>query len=706
MRPGKTLTSLLLAAAILAPAVVLAVLGLRAYRAEALLLRERFKQDQRAIVQLVAGRITESARKALQDLEARCASARPSAPLEARFTTAHPLARNIFVLQQGRLVYPPAQREPASRTRAMTRDAATFALASDLDVKRYVGRLREGRRLSRLVRRGLAAEHGGQLSRARALYRRAIGGHGDPSARALLGLARVERRQGRGLQAALHYRLLGDRFAGRRDGEQVSYDLLAHAGLATLPPTSGHQRPAGKGLPAPRARLMGLPQIHARLLQGGYNTSPQSRRFFLRWVLQQLRGRSGEATRLARLQQATRRFYAAERFGAMLQRHDVRELQQQATHKISSLALNPRTVLVLRRRQKTVVGYSVSEAHLRRQVSRAGRHGPTGRAVRLELGRVGQRSPLPEARVVYSSVLEAPLGHWTLSGALPSAGALETEQQRGRMLRLGLVVGMILVLLTGMLMAFRAVRRETELARLKSDFASNVSHELKTPLTSIRMYAEMLQHGIAETPEDRSRYHSVIVREAERLGRLITNVLDFSKLERGERRYNLEPEDLGEMITEALETYGRLSERDGVSIRFDGGHELAPAPVTADREAAVQCILNLLSNAAKYAPEDPTITVELMRQDEELGVRVSDRGIGIPAAQQKRIFDDFYRAPGAAQAGVEGTGLGLALVRRHMHACQGRVELTSTPGQGSRFTLWFPRAAANSERTDAADTDH
>jgi signal transduction histidine kinase len=128
--------------------------------------------------------------------------------------------------------------------------------------------------------------------------------------------------------------------------------------------------------------------------------------------------------------------------------------------------------------------------------------------------------------------------------------------------------------------------------------------------------------------------------------------------------------------------------------------------VTADREAAIQCILNLLDNAAKYSPARPEIDVDLRRGRDEVAVVVRDQGIGIPAAEHKRIFDDFYRAPGARKAGVEGTGLGLALVRRHMVALGGRVEVESAAGKGSTFTLWFAAAPRQEEGQDGADPGH
>jgi signal transduction histidine kinase len=141
-----------------------------------------------------------------------------------------------------------------------------------------------------------------------------------------------------------------------------------------------------------------------------------------------------------------------------------------------------------------------------------------------------------------------------------------------------------------------------------------------------------------------------------------------------------------------------LSEEEQTVVELERSTEEL-RPVDADREAATQSIFNLLSNAAKYSPEQARIVVRMIEGDAEVGVEVRDSGIGIPAAEQKRIFDDFYRAPQARQVGVEGTGLGLALVKRHMTACGGRAEVRSAPGQGSRFTLWFPV----SQEKDGAD---
>jgi len=682
MTYGKTLKSLLLAGAILAPATTLAVMGLRAYRAEALLLRERYKQDQEAIVRLVAGRLSEAARKALEDLEARTGAHEPDATLESRFRAAHPLARHIFLLRRGRLIYPALA---TGRELGRDRRLGFGHLASELDVNNYVSRLRESRRQAGRVSRGLRAEYSGRLAAAGRHYRRASAGSTGPSAQALLGLARVERRAGNVQGARRSLQRLRRRFGGRQDREGVPYALLADAGLA---------------MTGERKLLL---EMHGRLLRGEYLSGDPVRHFYLRWVVDEL-GRSGTGSKkqVAGLRRITSDLFASERFGGLLNRHGVVELQQLASHRISGAAVDRRTSLVLRQHGETVVGYAVDEEYLARRVALQQKEiVPTDRGIELSLRRVSDALRRSD-RLLFSSVLDPPLSHWTIATFGPGTGPNDPLEQRGGLRRLGLVVGLILALLVGLVLTYRGVRRESELAQLKSDFASNVSHELKTPLTSIRMYAEMLEEGIAANADARQRYQRVIIRESERLGRLIANVLDFSRVERGTRRYELQPESLPAMTREAVDTFRRLGEGDQIRVQLAGDDRSFPA-VVADRESAVQSILNLLSNAAKYSPDASPIEVELVRRDGDVGVVVRDRGIGIPPMEQKRIFDDFYRAPDSRRLGVEGTGLGLALVRRHMKACGGRVELESEQGKGSHFTLWFP---SSQESRDVESSDH
>jgi signal transduction histidine kinase len=248
------------------------------------------------------------------------------------------------------------------------------------------------------------------------------------------------------------------------------------------------------------------------------------------------------------------------------------------------------------------------------------------------------------------------------------------------------------VLGLGMFVTIRGAARARELARLKSDFVSTVSHELKTPLTSIRMFAEMLEQGVAKgDPDKMARYHGVIVQESQRLGLLIANLLDYAQIERGTRRYAVGRHDAGQLARDAVATFETLRDpdrgpRNPIEIEVS-----LEAEIEVDRDVVIQAMLNLLANAAKYGGPDKPIEVAAGADALEAWVAVRDHGPGIPAAEQARIFREFYRAPEAYSSGVEGTGLGLALVKRHIEALGGKVDVDSTLGDGATFTLRFPR---------------
>jgi signal transduction histidine kinase len=251
----------------------------------------------------------------------------------------------------------------------------------------------------------------------------------------------------------------------------------------------------------------------------------------------------------------------------------------------------------------------------------------------------------------------------------------------------------------GLLAMIRGAFRARELAQLKSDFVSTVSHELKTPLTSIRMFAEMLEQGVAQgDPGKLARYHGVIVQESQRLGLLIANLLDYAQIEKGTRRYAQTREPLGPLARDAVATFERLRSPDGDN--GDGRNQIGVAvsdeamrtEVEVDRDVVVGAVLNLLANAVKYGAGRP-VDVEVGAEADAAWIAVRDHGPGIPSGEQARIFREFYRSPEAYRSGVEGTGLGLALVKRHIEALGGTVEVASRLGDGARFTIRLPRAA-------------
>jgi signal transduction histidine kinase len=234
----------------------------------------------------------------------------------------------------------------------------------------------------------------------------------------------------------------------------------------------------------------------------------------------------------------------------------------------------------------------------------------------------------------------------------------------------------------------RDVRREARLASLRSQFVSSVSHELKTPIATIRAYAELIEMGRVEGTTQTSEYMKTILAESERLSRLVEGVLEFSKLEQGKRLYHFDSVSLEDVVGSAAQALAYSLECGGFQLHLDVEADLPP--VNADRDALEQAVVNLLSNAMKYSGDGRDIDLSLRREDREAVIRVRDRGIGIAPEEQSRIFESFYRAPLADGAHVPGTGLGLTLVDHIVTAHRGRVAVESQSGQGSTFSILLP----------------
>jgi signal transduction histidine kinase len=237
------------------------------------------------------------------------------------------------------------------------------------------------------------------------------------------------------------------------------------------------------------------------------------------------------------------------------------------------------------------------------------------------------------------------------------------------------------------------LRRELSRARQKTDFVSNVSHELKTPLTSIRMFSELLAEGRVTDEAKRRSYLQIITSETARLTRLINNVLDFSRLERGEKNYNFQKCDLAAVVLETVESYRPHLEASGFQLNCDLPDD--PVFVQGDRDALAQILVNLLSNAEKYCGSIKKIDVRLESQATPsplVEVQVLDRGLGIPRSSEGKIFEQFYRAHDSLSSGIQGSGLGLTLARQIARAHGGDVSYEAREGGGSSFALRLPKA--------------
>jgi len=250
-----------------------------------------------------------------------------------------------------------------------------------------------------------------------------------------------------------------------------------------------------------------------------------------------------------------------------------------------------------------------------------------------------------------------------------------------------LVLSLAFTLLAGYLL-WRDAQRNLRLAEMRSQFVSSVTHELKTPLTAIRMFTETLRLDEEVDRQTRLEYLDTILHESERLSRLVDNVLDFGKIERGKKTYRFQPCRLQEVVEDAARAAQYPLQQAGFALEIAAEPDLPQ--VRADSDALQQAILNLLINAMKYSGDSRRIVLRLDRENGHARIHVVDEGVGIAPEEQGRIFESFYRAPTAENMQIPGTGLGLTIVAHIAKAHGGDVDVASSLGHGSSFTIRLP----------------
>ncbi|MBI1873708.1 MAG: HAMP domain-containing histidine kinase [Acidobacteria bacterium] len=271
------------------------------------------------------------------------------------------------------------------------------------------------------------------------------------------------------------------------------------------------------------------------------------------------------------------------------------------------------------------------------------------------------------------------------TGSEPSAGFMNL---RRNILLYSTALFLLVTVLAGIFM-YRAVSQEITVSRLKADFVSAVSHEFRTPLSSILALSERLDSERVLDKDMLRQYHATLRRDARRLSLLVEKLLDFAQLEEGKKQFSLDRINLADVAGEAVTTFQPSGASQPVQLV-----EADERPqIVGDRTAIVQCVQNLIENAIKYSPPGSPVTVRWGREDGRVFLEVRDRGIGIPASDRDKIFDKFYRAPNARAWHAQGTGIGLALVQRIIDIHGGSIDVESRPGEGSRFRLVFPESA-------------
>jgi two-component system, OmpR family, phosphate regulon sensor histidine kinase PhoR len=279
------------------------------------------------------------------------------------------------------------------------------------------------------------------------------------------------------------------------------------------------------------------------------------------------------------------------------------------------------------------------------------------------------------------------LPHYSLGISLKGL-SIETLAQERFNTYLYIILGLNAILMIGVFFAYRNIKKEVRLAKIKSDFVSNVSHEIRTPLALISMFAETLQMGRVTSEDKQQEYYTIISQEANRLAGIVNKILNFSQIEAGKRNFTFEKISLNEVVAEVMRSYEFHLNNQGFTYTFNPGHDLLP--IHGDKEAITEAIINLLDNAVKYSHHRKEIVVRTGMKEGQTFVEITDKGVGISLKEQKAIFDKFYRVTNGEVHNVKGTGLGLALVKHIVEAHKGKIELLSAEGVGSTFRLSFP----------------
>ena len=274
------------------------------------------------------------------------------------------------------------------------------------------------------------------------------------------------------------------------------------------------------------------------------------------------------------------------------------------------------------------------------------------------------------------------LPQWKLILSENKPGFISTLFKAGSGIYLFIFILIALLMVLGLVFVMYSLNTELRLNKLKSDFISNVSHELKSPLTSIRMMTEMLHHNRVQTEERKSAYYSAMLEESEHLSHLIDNILDFSRMEDDRKKYDFTDLDLDGLILKFLESIKERLAESGFDISYNRSDQVPLIP--ADKDAFLQVIYNLVDNAIKFSGKSRQIDISLISKEDELHLCVKDYGIGIPIKDQEKIFDRFYRGTEPQRLGIKGSGIGLTIVKRIVEAHGGTINIESEVGKGSR----------------------
>jgi signal transduction histidine kinase len=677
-RPSYRRAILVYLIAIVGPTLVLLFLGLQSVQRQRQAISSLTESNLRLSGERLAGELErrvwqlaeaclrdgELAQLRLSDGEAETLeTARQMRTLLARVAARHPIARHFFVLQDNAVRFPALSRPTAQ--------PLNVYLANQDQAS--------GRRFAALFETAEQQE----LNQQRPDL--ALGGYRQsyalPVAAALkaLALARVARclqKTNQPSEAEQAYRELAQKYGDLSDPFHRPYGLTAGLELDDLARAQGR----------PVVSDSSLADLYRELAQGRWELSAEQSDYFRARFEERLKAPQARLVEtdflshleMARALQEGFRHHGPLRAGQVYADAFTRGQDNYQTYY---------TLLPAAREPGALVGFAVNLPWVESQLlpqcrSELGMEESFGLGLRAASFKANAQETLAAFKTIFP--------FWELRVTAARGRAQQFTARREMWVFTGATLLILAVLGLGVFLLLRDVSREIQLGRLRADFVSSVSHELKTPLTLIRLYGETLLYGESDTEEERRSYYQIITRESERLTQLIERVLDFSRIERGQKQYHLREGDLAEVIARTVEVYGQYLTRQGFTVETELATELPP--VRFDPNAVAEAVLNLLDNAAKYSGATKWLGIQLRAEHDQAVFEVADHGSGIPAGEREKIFQQFYRGRQHKEQG--GYGLGLFLAKHTMEAHGGRIELESESGRGSRFRLIFPAWSA------------
>ncbi|MDB4581587.1 HAMP domain-containing histidine kinase [Draconibacterium sp.] len=301
---------------------------------------------------------------------------------------------------------------------------------------------------------------------------------------------------------------------------------------------------------------------------------------------------------------------------------------------------------------------------------------------------LGQSAEKLNSEIKSTLPLPSYLPSWSLVLFKEPAGIITTFLSASQGIFIYIFLFIVVLLALGLFFTLQIINNEFALSKMKSDFISTVSHEFKSPLTSIRQMTEMLYNERIKTESRKKEYYAVMLEQSERLSHLIDNILDFSKIEDGKKAFRFEKTDIEELINHLKSIFQKSIANEGFNIVLSVPERLPE--IVVDREAIQQVLYNLLDNAYKYSGNSKEIKIVAELTGNELKISVQDYGVGIDKEDQSKIFDRFYRGGTELTRSIKGSGIGLTIVKKIIDTHHGKVSFESTPGKGSTFIIHLP----------------